>query len=120
MYAGVPVVTRSDGEDMASRVTTSANIVLGLEKLNAKNGIEDYVKIAVELGTNQGFFNQIREKLIQTCLQRNPFHPYWDVERYVKDFERGLLHAFKAYLTGEAISHIDLSHKKFDVITQEL
>jgi len=35
LYAGVPIVTRSDGNDMSSRVSTSANIVLGLEELNA-------------------------------------------------------------------------------------
>ena len=98
---------------MASRVTTSANIVLGLEKLNAKNGAEEYTKIAVELGNNEGLYNETREILIQTCLQRNPFHPYWDVNRYVKDFERGLLLAFKAYLEGKAVSHIDLS-QEFD------
>ena len=33
LYAGVPVVTRSDGDNMSSRVSTSANAVLGLEEL---------------------------------------------------------------------------------------
>ena len=98
---------------MASRVTTSANIVLGLDKLNAKAGAEEYAKIAVELGNNEALYNEIREVLIQTCLQRNPFHPYWDVDLYVKNFERGLHLAFKAYIAGEAVSHIDLS-KKFE------
>ena len=33
LYAGVPIIARSDGDNMSSRVTTSANIVLGLEDI---------------------------------------------------------------------------------------
>jgi protein O-GlcNAc transferase len=81
LYAGVPIVTRSDGDDMSSRVTTSANIVLGLEELNAYNGIEEYENIAIRLGTDETWFESIRATLVTTCLQKNPMHPYWDVSR---------------------------------------
>ena len=46
LYAGVPIVTRSDGDDMSSRVSTSANAVLGLEVMNAYDGVEEYENIA--------------------------------------------------------------------------
>lgn len=81
LYAGVPIVTRSDGEDMSSRVTTSANIVLGLDELNAYNGIEEYESIAIRLGTDEKWFESIRTKLISSCLDKNPMHPFWDVPR---------------------------------------
>jgi len=71
LYAGVPVVTRSDGIEMSSLVTTSANTVLNISDLNAKNGISDYMSIGIKLATNRIFYHDIRSKLIDTCLQGN-------------------------------------------------
>ena len=107
LYAGVPIVTRSDGDDMSSRVSTSANKVLGLEELNA-NGAADYESIAIRLGKDSSWFKSIRTHLIGTCLQRNPMHPYWDVPRYVKNFERGLTMAWEAFMSGEPTDHIEV------------
>lgn len=107
LYAGVPIVTRSDGVDMSSRVSTSANIVLGLDELNA-DGVVDYENIAIRLGNDKGLFNLIRTKLIDTCLQSNPMHAYWDVPRYVKNFERALVMAWEAFLEGGATKHIEV------------
>lgn len=106
LYGGVPIVTRSDGVDMSSRVTTSANIVLGLEELNAYDGTKHYEDIAIRIGNNQNEYNQIRRKLIGTCLQRNPMHPYWDVARYVKNFETGLRTVWKRFLDGLQPDHV--------------
>lgn len=106
LYAGVPIVTRSDGQDMSSLVTTSANIVLGLEHLNAPEGPSQYEEIAIRLGTDNHFYTSTRTKLIETCLQRNPVHPYWDVARYVKNFETGLKEAWQRFLNGLATDHI--------------
>jgi protein O-GlcNAc transferase len=106
LYGGVPIVTRSDGVDMSSRVTTSANIVLGLEQLNAYNGPEQYENIAIRIGNNKTEYATIRRKLIDTCLQRNPMHQYWDVGRYVKNFESGLQIAWKRFLDGLVPEHI--------------
>ena len=107
LYGGVPIVTRSDGDDMCSRVSTSANSVLGLEKhLNAYEGPTQYEDLAIELGKNKDLFSSIRKQLIDTCLQRNPMHPYWDVGRYVKNFEVGMNMAWDRYLKGEAPEHL--------------
>eukprot|EP00591_Stephanopyxis_turris_P010919 CAMPEP_0195510598 /NCGR_PEP_ID=MMETSP0794_2-20130614/3198_1 /TAXON_ID=515487 /ORGANISM="Stephanopyxis turris, Strain CCMP 815" /LENGTH=563 /DNA_ID=CAMNT_0040638049 /DNA_START=219 /DNA_END=1910 /DNA_ORIENTATION=+ len=99
LYAGVPVVTRSDGDYMASRVTTSGNIVLGLEEMNAY-GLQEYTNVATRIGTNATLFNSIRSRLIDTALQRDPMHPFWDVSRYVRNFERGLEMAWEKYILG--------------------
>lgn len=106
LYGGVPIITRSDGEDMSSRVTTSANTVLGLEQLNANNGLNEYEDIAIRIGNNYTEYNEIRNKLIAACLQRNPMHPYWDVARYVKNFENGLTIAWENFLNGNDPDHI--------------
>lgn len=106
LYGGVPIVTRSDGVDMSSRVSTSANVVLGLEELNAYDGPLQYEAIAIDLGLNPSKLKTIREKLIATATQRNPMHPYWDVPRYVKNFEAGLKTVWAKYLSGEPPDHV--------------
>jgi len=108
LYAGVPIVTRSDGDDMSSRVSTSANVVLGLEELNAYNGINEYEDIAIRLGNDETWFSTIRSRLIATCLQKNPMHPYWDVPRYVRAFERGLQMIWESFLDGSAPDHVEV------------
>lgn len=118
LYAGVPIVTRSDGVDMSSRVSTSANKVLGLDDLNA-NGVDDYENIAIRLGNDSDWFHSIRSKLIDSCLQRNPMHPYWDVPRYVKNFERALTMAWDAFLGGEDTKHITVVETKDEIGTSD-
>ena len=105
LYGGVPIITRRDGDDMASRVSTSANQVLGLEELNADDSSQ-FVDIAVKVGTNIDFFKSIRNRLIDTCLQQSPMHPFWDVARYVKNFEIGLKTSWRNFRSGRPIDHI--------------
>jgi protein O-GlcNAc transferase len=112
LYGGVPIVTRSDGDDMSSRVSTSANVVLGLDELNAYGGPRQYEDIAIELGKNASKLKAIREKLIGTAVQRNPMHPYWDVPRYVKNFEAGLKTVWTKYLSGEPPDHITVEESE--------
>jgi len=126
LYGGVPIVTRSDGDDMSSRVTTSANEVLGFaSQLNAYQGPRQYEEIATRLGNNPSELSQIRRKLIGTCNQRNPMHPYWDVPRYVQNFQTGLSMAWKNYLAGSPKQHIYVTESEEtqmgtfdDVLTQ--
>jgi len=111
LYAGVPLITRSDGDDMSSRVSTSANIVLGLEEMNAYRGIEEYETIAIRLGTDKDWFASIRTKLIETCQQKNPMHPYWDVPRYVNNFQNGLKAIWDNFLAGNEIGHVEVKEE---------
>lgn len=101
LYGGVPIVTRSDGDDMASRVTTSANEVLGMTQLNAYEGPPQYEDIAIRLGNDEPFYQEMRNHLIGTALQRNPMHRYWDVARYVKNFEDGMRQAWANFLADD-------------------
>jgi protein O-GlcNAc transferase len=105
-FAGVPIVTRSDGDEMSSRVTTSANIVLGLDELNAYDGAREYERIAVRLGKDEAWFASLRARLVESCLWKNQMHKYWDVPRYVRNFERGLKTAWENYLDGKEIDHV--------------
>ena len=73
---------------------------MGLEELNAYDGLKQYEDIAIELGTNPEKYESVRKRLIDTALQRNPMHPYWDVPRYVKNFEKGLTLAWERFLEG--------------------
>lgn len=106
LYAGVPIVTRSDGDDMSSRVVTSANIVLGTPELNAVGGIEEYEKIAVRIGTDEEFYKTMHGKIIDAALQDNPIHEFWDMERYTRNLEQGIEIAWEKYLNGEKPDHI--------------
>jgi protein O-GlcNAc transferase len=106
LYGGVPIVTRSDGLDMSSRVTTSANTVLNITEMNAYEGPTQYEDVAIRLGNDSSFYNRIRGKIIDSALQRNPMHPYWDVARYVKNFESGLVTAWQSFLEGRDYNHI--------------
>ena len=112
LYAGVPIITRSDGNDMSSRVSTSANVVLGLKELNAYEGVDDYENIAIRIGTDKEWFASIRAKLIETCLQKNPMHPYWDALRYVNNFQNGLKAIWSAFLAGDKIEHVEVKEER--------
>ena len=112
LYAGVPIITRSDGNEMSSRVSTSANVVLGLEEMNAYGGVNEYETIAIRLGTDKDWFASIRTKLIETCLQKNPMHPYWDALRYVNNFQNGLKAIWNNFLAGNEIQHVEVKEER--------
>jgi protein O-GlcNAc transferase len=86
--------------------------VLGLEELNAQDGPRQYEDIAIELGKNPAKLKSIRVRLIGTCTQRNPMHPYWDVPRYVKNFEEGLRIVWQRYLSGLPPDHITVEESE--------
>lgn len=106
MYGGVPMITRSDGKDMASRVTTSANILIGLDQYLNAPSIQNYVTKAVTLAKNSTLLEEVRSKLIESALKKNPMHPYWDMLRYVRNLEKGWFEAWKTYVDGKPKSHI--------------
>lgn len=110
-YAALPIVTRSDGSEMGSRVNTSANKVLGVPELNAVNGVGQYEEIAVRLGNDAAFFENVRTRLVEHALAGNDEtgerkHPFWDMERYTRNLERGMEIAWNRYLKGEEPEHI--------------
>mmetsp|Transcript_57887 Transcript_57887/g.69032 ORF Transcript_57887/g.69032 Transcript_57887/m.69032 type:complete len:533 (+) Transcript_57887:1-1599(+) len=119
LYAGVPVVTRSDGQDMASRVTTSANIVLGLDQYLNAMGWNDYADKAIAIANNQTLFASVREALIASALQTNPMHPFWDMKRYVKNLQKGFQKAWQFYIDGEEFENIDVLDDEDERVKKE-
>lgn len=121
LYAGVPIITRFDGEDMSSRVVASANIILDMPELNAKGGIEDYERIGIRLGTDKAFHKSVREKLVEAALmEENGMHVFWDMERYTKNLEKGFEIAWEKYLNGEQPDHITVIDDEMNVDRNEL
>ena len=112
LYAGTPVVTRSDLQHMAARVTASANIVLDIEEMNS-NGIQEYIENAVRMAHDSELYSSVRNRLVESALMENPMHPFWDVEKYVKNFETGLALAFRRYVEGSDATHIRVADKSY-------
>ena len=69
--------------------------------MNAYDGSRHYEDIAIDLGNNATKYRNIRRSLIDTALQTNPMHPYWDAPRYAKNLESGLMTAWDRFLAGE-------------------
>ena len=103
-FAGVLIMSWSDGDEMYSRVTTSEYVVLGLEELNAYDGVREHERIAVRLGTDEARFESAR--LVERCLRKNPMQEYWDTPRYVRNFERGLKMVCDNYFDGKDLDHV--------------
>lgn len=56
-----------------------------------------------------GIYTRTRTALVKSCLQTQPLmHPFWDVARYVRNFERGLSEAFRRYIHDEKWDHIEV------------
>ena len=99
LYAGVPVVTWGDGTDMGGRVGLSIVHTLGLARELAANSTAQYVDVAVRLGTDPAFYTGVRDKLVATTTA-TPLNPFWDIRRYTRNLERGLVGAWENYLAG--------------------
>ena len=74
--------------------------------MNAYDGAREYERIAVRLGKDEAWFASIRARLVESCLRKNQMHKYWDVPRYVRNFERGLKMAWDNYLDGREIDYV--------------
>jgi hypothetical protein len=98
---------------------------LGLEELNALDGSRQYEDIAIELGNNRTKFKAVRRRLIDTALQSNPMHPYWDAPRYAKNLESGLVAAWERFLVGkdpdviEVVESMEASSGTYDQILKD-
>lgn len=82
--------------------------MLGLDELNAYDGPRQYENIAIELGNNPTKYRNIRKRLIDTALQTNPMHPYWDARRYAKNLEAGFMAAWERFLAGKEPGTIEV------------
>lgn len=83
LWAGVPIVTYGTSVDISGRVGQSMLTAVGMPELIAYNQ-NQYDQIAIELGLNRSFYVAERDKLVESCLQKDPPHPYWDLKRLTK------------------------------------
>ena len=81
LWAGVPVITMNDATEMSSRVGASILTAIGVTELITTN-MNDYKDLGLQLGLDKVFYKSIRNKLIDSCLAKNPRNPYWDIHRY--------------------------------------
>jgi predicted O-linked N-acetylglucosamine transferase (SPINDLY family) len=99
------VLTFATAKDMSGRVGNSIMKTLGLHEMIAPDD-EAYRATAIALASNKTFFNDIRHRLVQSCLQTQPRHRFWDLDRYVRNLERGFEEMWFKYLSGAATAHI--------------
>ncbi|KAI6172414.1 Protein O-GlcNAc transferase [Aphelenchoides besseyi] len=100
LWTGTPMVTLPL-ETLASRVAASQLHALGCPELVAKDQ-EDYVRIAVNLGTDQEHLATTRAKVWKARTTSTLF----DVRQYCSDFEDLYYKIWKRYEQGQQPDHI--------------
>jgi len=88
MRSGVPVVTIK-GNTFASRVTNSMNFHNSLDELNC-DGIDSYIKLAVKLCNNNGYYQKIKG-ILNTI---NAINEFQNADKIRFEFERALLEIY--------------------------
>jgi predicted O-linked N-acetylglucosamine transferase (SPINDLY family) len=95
LWAGVPVVTRS-GEAFAARMAGSLLHAIGMPELIA-NTPEEYVALAVRLGSEPEFLASTKAKLAANRTTK----PLFDTERFRKHIEAAYLAMWERAQRGE-------------------
>ncbi|CEF64055.1 O-glycosyltransferase [Strongyloides ratti] len=100
LWTGTPMVTMPM-ETFASRVAASQLMALGCPELVAKSR-KEYVDIAVRLGTDVDYLNQIRAKVWKARTTSTLFN----VKQYCTDLEGLFYEMWKRYEEGLPVDHI--------------
>jgi protein O-GlcNAc transferase len=100
LWTGTPMVTMPL-ETLASRVASSQLCALGCPELVAESR-EDYVNIAVRLGADVEYLNQIRAKVWRARTTSTLF----DVKQYCTDIEDLFYKIWRRHEDGKAPDHI--------------
>lgn len=98
LWSGVPIVTLPLRR-MASRVCASLVSAAGVGGELIAKSEEEYVEIAVRLGLDRGGERaKLRDFLLST---RETTSALFDVDRWVRDFERLLVRLWEKHVAGE-------------------
>lgn len=112
LWSGVPIVTLPLRR-MASRVCASLVTAAGLGKELVARDEEGYIRIAVRLGLNRdGERARLRRFLLST---RETTSALFDVDRWVRDFERLLLRLWEKHVAGEEPRSFELEKEEEEV-----
>jgi len=100
LKAGVPVLTRL-GNAFASRVAGSLLAAIGLPEL-ITNSLEEYERIAIELGGNQEKLNSLKAKLVENTKKEALFN----APLFVKNLESAYIQMYQRGRNGLSPEHI--------------
>ncbi|XGW15493.1 hypothetical protein V3C99_001174 [Haemonchus contortus] len=100
LWTGTPMVTMPL-ETLASRVASSQLYALGVPELVAESR-EDYINIAVKLGTDKNYLSAIRAKVWKARTTSTLFN----VKQYCTDMETLLHTMWRRYEEGRPVDHI--------------
>jgi protein O-GlcNAc transferase len=95
LWAGLPVITKI-GEQFSARVAASLLNAVHLPELITKNE-EEYERLILDLANSPERLFHLKRHLSVNRMRL----PLFDTERYVRNFESGLLNIYELLLKGE-------------------
>eukprot|EP01102_Stenamoeba_stenopodia_P014544 TRINITY_DN4839_c0_g3_i1.p1 TRINITY_DN4839_c0_g3~~TRINITY_DN4839_c0_g3_i1.p1 ORF type:complete len:1133 (+),score=307.99 TRINITY_DN4839_c0_g3_i1:153-3551(+) len=102
LAGGIPVVALKNGKSIQARVGESMVVGAGLPELAVSN-MEEYVKLAVDLGSSKKRYGDLRTRTDAKAKARMPI---FNVEAWVKSFEQGLQSAMEDFEKKNPRKHI--------------
>jgi protein O-GlcNAc transferase len=96
LWVGVPLLTLL-GETFVGRMAASVLQAIGLPELVTTTA-DEYEALAIDLATNTGRLDAIKEKLGRNRLTE----PLFDTKRYTKDIEAAYVEMYKVFLNKKA------------------
>ena len=96
LWAGLPVLTKV-GEQFAARVAASLLHAVGLPELVTETE-EEYEALALQIATNKGKLDSIR----QTLSENKTTRPLFDTGLYTRHLEDAYSQAYQRYFDGKA------------------
>ena len=102
LWAGVPVITLQ-GSHFASRVSSSLLHAIGLSEL-VTDRLEEYEKLAVQLGSRSSELKAVRQKLNFNRLRK----PLFDTARFTKNLERAYCEMWRIFMEGRGPTQIEV------------
>jgi predicted O-linked N-acetylglucosamine transferase (SPINDLY family)/Tfp pilus assembly protein PilF len=110
LYAGLPLVHFSDGHKMMQRAGGSILVASGLGGDLIASSLDEYVDIAVRLGTDRGYRQGLRQHLEDIRTRRKPselFSPETGIDAMV----RGMKVAYELWKDGKPPETIHLENE---------
>ena len=102
LWSGVPVIT-IEGTHFASRVASSILWSVGLPELVTRS-LREYEDLAVQLATDPGALQALRQKLSRNRLTE----PLFDTPRFVRNLEKAYQEMWQAWKNGGQPHRIDV------------
>jgi len=100
LWSGLPVLTMM-GESFASRIASSLLFALGMQEL-VTHSIQEYEKLAIELGRNNKKMNEIKSKL---SIQKEK-SDLFNTKKFTINFERVLIEIHEFSRSGDGLNSI--------------